>query len=247
MKHYSFLRVIAFAVVFITAMAFSCQDHNIPDPVTNCSRVDGTPREFDCEFEFVKAEFYNVLEYSPVRHDTVVYATATPASPNVVIKEPSLADWIISSASLFFFIELPVRVTIKRIAPPPSSPATYFLRKDFTVYSGGVEFPSYKDFSLPEDDTYLPVSINIPVGATYTFRTSYIWSGNATDKGTYVSYGIDGANNYFLLQNVETSKLLRQAPNNYSLYRDIAEAKLLFHPSIIPSTDPFRVHAGNTQ
>ncbi|MET7253166.1 hypothetical protein KOM01_000235 [Dyadobacter fermentans] len=37
----------------------------------------------------------------------------------------------------------------------------------------------------------------------------------------------------------ETSKLLRQAPYNYTLYRDIAEAKLLFHPKIIPSTDPF--------
>ncbi|MBO9613661.1 MAG: hypothetical protein J7619_13245 [Dyadobacter sp.] len=238
MKHFSFLRLITLLIVFFTAMAFSCQDHHIPEPVTNCNRIDGTPRAFDCEFEFVKAEFYRVAEYGWKPNDTLVYATATSANPNVQIKEPRFANWIVGSRSGLYFIQLPVKVTIKRIAPSPSNSATYFLRKDFRATSNGVEFPTYSG-NLPADDTHRQVKIDVPVGDTYAFLTSYVWSGSASFDGKYMNYHIDGGRDYLAIQNVETSKLLRQAPYNYSLYRDIAEAKLLFHPYIIPSSDPF--------
>ncbi|GGN03795.1 hypothetical protein GCM10010967_43300 [Dyadobacter beijingensis] len=241
MKHYTTLKLLALASVFVTAMAFSCQDHHIPDPVTNCNRVDGTPRALNCEFEFVKAEFYTVDRYpdNPPRYDTIVYATATPASPKVSIEEPRYAAWIVSSVSLLYYIDLPVRVTIRRIAPKPAGTTGYLLRKDFAA--GGpsnVEYPTYGG-SLPPDEDLTPVNINIPVGGTFTYNTGYIWYGAASDKPPYINYGIDGGNNYFLVQNIETSKLLRQAPYNYQFYRDMAEAKLLFHPYIIPSDDPF--------
>jgi len=241
MKNYTTLKLLALSSVFVTAMAFSCQDHHIPDPVTNCKRADGTSRAVNCEFEFVKAEFYRVDEYpyNPPRLDTVVYATATPTSPNVSIKEPRYAAWIISSSSLLYYIQLPVRVTIKRIAPKPSGTTGYLLRKDFNASTNNNdEFPTYYG-SLPPDSSLTPVQIDVPVGGIFTYNTVYIWSGGASDDYPYINYHLNGANNYFLVQNVETSKLLRQAPYSYTLYRDIAEAKLLFHPYIIPSSDPF--------
>ena len=241
MKNYTTLKLLALTTIIVTAKEFSCQEHHIPDPVKNCNRVDGTSRAMNCEFEFVKAEFYRVDEYpnNPPRLDTVVYATATPTSPNVSIKEPRYAAWIISSSSLLYYIQLPVRVTIKRIAPKPSGTTGYLLRKDFSVSSTqGDEFPTYYG-SLPPDASLAPVNIDVPVGGIFTYNTTYIWSGNASDNYPYINYRLNGANNYFLVQNVETSKLLRQDPYNYTLYRDIAEAKLVFHPNIIPSSDPF--------
>lgn len=234
MKHYSILRLIAFSVILVTAMAFSCQDHNIPDPVTNCNQVDGTPRAFNCEFEFVKAEFYDIFQGSG---DTSYYATATPANPDITLKEGERGRWILSYVSMFYFIPLKVKVTVKRIAPAPSG-STYLLRQDLLVTSQGTEFPTTKDFSLPADEDLTPVNINVPVGGTYTYHTTYNFVGNAGYSGNDIDYGLK-SDYYFLIQNVETSKSLRQAPYNYTLYRDMAEAKLKFRTTIIPGVCMF--------
>lgn len=231
MKHYSMFRLIAFSVVLITAMAFSCQDHHIPDPVTNCNRVDGTSRAVNCEFEFVKAEFYEVRTGIG---DTVRYGTVTPGgNPTIELREVERGRWILSYVSMFYFVPIEVKVTLKRIAPAPSGSTGYLLRQDLQVTQNGAEFPTTKDFSLPEDEDLTAVNIDIPVGGTYTYHTTYNFVGNAGYSGSDVNYGLT-ADYYLLVQNVKTSKLLQQAPYNYALYRDRAEAKLMFRTKIIP-------------
>lgn len=61
MKTLRILKVISLSSVLMLAMAFSCQDHHVPDPVSNCDLVDGTPRAFPCEFEITKVEFLKKL------------------------------------------------------------------------------------------------------------------------------------------------------------------------------------------
>lgn len=231
MKHYSLLRLAAFSVIFVTAMAFSCQDHHIPDPVTNCNRVNGTPRAVNCEFEFVKADFYEIRSGIG---DTVRYGTVTPtSSPTIQLKEVEQGRWILSYVSMFYYIPIDVTVTIKRIAPAPSASKSYLLRQDLAVYPGEVEFPTTKDFYPPADEDLTPVNIDIPVGGTYTYNTVYHYVGNAGYSGDDVNYGLN-QNYYLLVQNVETSKMLTQAPYNYNFFRDKAEAKLMFRTKIIP-------------
>jgi hypothetical protein len=146
MKHYSLLRLITLSAILMTAMAFSCQDLHIPEPVTNCNRVDGTPRAFNCEFEFVKAEFYKVFNQSG---NTVYYDTATAATPEIVVREGERGMWIRSYVSMFYIVPLNVKVTVKRIAPPPTGSMDYLLRKEFTAGSSGVEFPTTALWAAP--------------------------------------------------------------------------------------------------
>jgi hypothetical protein len=77
-----------------------------------------------------------------------------------------------------------------------------------------------------------PVKIDIPVGATYTYSIPYQWLGEATDRGKYIDYPLR-AEYYLLIQNLETSKLLRQAPHNYTLYRDLADARFRFDVDVV--------------
>jgi len=79
MKNYSLIKVFAVSLVLLTAMAFSCQDHHVPDPdpVIKCNRVDGSPRAFPCEFEIIKIEYYagktnRIIGVSPTK---IAYCT----------------------------------------------------------------------------------------------------------------------------------------------------------------------------
>ncbi|SDG73068.1 hypothetical protein SAMN04487996_122102 [Dyadobacter soli] len=231
MKHYSLLRLMALSAVLITSLAFSCQDHHIPDPVTNCDRVNGTLRAVDCEFEFVKAEF---SELRNSNGDTLRYGTVTPGGdPTIVLPEVDRGRWIRSYISMFYFLSMEVQVTIRRIAPAPANTTDYVLRQDFTANSNNDEFPTTAIWYLEPDEDLKPVKINIPVGGTYTYHTVYNFVGTAGFSGDDIDYRMTG-DYYLLVQNVETSKLLKQAPYNYDLYRDRAEAKLMFRTKIIP-------------
>lgn len=121
MKHFPVFRLLAFTAILFTAMAFSCQDHNIPDPVTNCNRVDGTQRAFNCEF--VKAVFYNSVSF----RDTIVYGTVTPGNPGIEIEERYFNEWLVSSISGYYHTRVQMKVMIKRIAPPPSPTSISYL------------------------------------------------------------------------------------------------------------------------
>lgn len=235
MKHYSLIRLLAMGAIFITATAFSCQDHNIPDPVTNCSRVDGTPRAVNCEFEFVKAEFYRTVFVSPGVTDTISYGAVTPATSNLEMKEPYSRYWVVSDISQFFVMTIKVKVTIRRIAPAPAGTNSYILRNNLrsavTGNPGPGEYSSKSGWDVETDDQLTPVSINIPVGSTYTYYQNYDFSGRFEYGNNIIIYPL-ASEYYFLVQNLATSQKLRQSPFNYQYYRDLAEARLTFHPVV---------------
>lgn len=238
MKHFSCIKLLTMAAILFTATAFSCEDHNIPDPVTNCNRVDGTPRAFNCEFEFVKAEFYRTEWVSPGITDTISYGTVTPGSANLEIKEPYYRDWVVSDVSQFFYMPIKVKLTIRRIAPAPAGSNKYILRNNLRDAvpgnPGPGEYSSKSGWDLEPDDELKQVSIDIPVGATYAYHQTYEFSGRFEYGSNFIIYRL--ANDYyFLVQNVATSKTLREAPYNYQYYRDMAEARLIFHPTVKPA------------
>lgn len=236
MKLASIVQVISTTCILISAMAFSCQDHHVPEPITNCNRVDGSPRAFDCEFEFLKADLYELREGSkPNVKDTIVIASISPTSSIATIKEPWYAAWIFSPQGMRYSLLMDVRVTIKRVAPPANGSDLYLLRNNFTAFEK-LEYGTYGN-TIPGDESLTPVKIDIPVGGTYTYSLPYQWLGDATDKGKYIDYNLK-SDYYLLIQNVATSELLRQAPYNYNLYRDLADAKFKFNLNVIPFVLP---------
>lgn len=233
----SMLRLLVLSCVFILAMAFSCQDHHIPDPpVTNCKLVDGTQRAFDCEFEFVKAEFYTMNNSQSGPSKKEIYATVTPGNPNFEIKEPDYAAFVFNQRVNVYYEEFPATVTIRRIAPSATGSNQYLLRQNIWANSPSDPTEGFSDFSYgaPIVDP-APVTIDIPVGGTYTYEVSYGIGGYYEDKSNYLDYKLPGPDLYLMIQSVETGNKLKQAPYNYSLYRDLAEAKLLMRPKIIPA------------
>ena len=48
--------------------------------------------------------------------------------------------------------------------------------------------------------------------------------GSYIERSNYLEYIIPGKELYLLVQSVETANKLKQAPYNYTLYRDLAEA-----------------------
>jgi len=216
-------------------MAFSCQDHNIPDPTaTNCKRVDGTYRAFDCEFEFVKAEFYTLNSAQPGPPVKSIYATVTPGSPNFDIKEPRWGAYIFNQRVNTYLGVFPATVTIRRIAASATGSNQYILRNNITAKSATDPEEGFSDFSygapIVDPD---PVTIDIPVGGTYTYDINFVMAGSYIERSNYLEYVIPGNELYLLVQSVETANKLKQAPYNYTLYRDLSEAKLVLHPKII--------------
>ena len=235
MHIFSMLRLLALSCVFFLAMAFSCQDHHIPDPpVTNCKLVDGTQRAFDCEFEFVKAEFYtpNTTQPGPPTKD--IYATVTPGNPDFDIKEPRWGAYIFNQRVNTYLGVFPATVTIRRIAPSATGSKQYILRNNITSPSPTDPREGFSDFSYgaPIVDP-APVTIDIPVGGTYTYDINFVMGGSYIERSNYLEYIIPGKELYLLVQSVGTANKLKQAPYNYTLYRDLAEAKLILHPKII--------------
>lgn len=231
----SIIRLLALSGVFFLAMAFSCQDHNIPDPpVTNCKRVDGTQRAFDCEFEFVKAEFYTSDYTKPGPPTKDIYATVTPGNPNFDIKEPRWGAYIFNQRVDLYLGQFPATVTIRRIAPSATGSNQYILRNNIATNSptDPSEFFSDLSYGAPIVDPD-PVTINIPVGGTYTYDINFIMAGSYIERSNYLEYVIPGNDLYLLVQSMETANKLKQAPYNYTLYRDLAEARLILRPKII--------------
>lgn len=135
--------------------------------------VDGTPRAVNCEFEFVKAEFYRTESVSPGVTDTISYGAVTPASTNLEIKEPYSRYWVVSDISQFFVMPIKVKVTIRRIAPAPAGTNSYILRNNLRSAvpgnPGPGEYSSKAGWGVETDDQLKPVSVNILVHGTYTF------------------------------------------------------------------------------
>jgi len=91
------------------AMAFSCQDHHVPEPVSNCERVDGTPRAFPCEFEITKLEFLRT-------NTSQVVKTVLPGSPVVQLPLNDAYHFQYGSQREYAIVDYRVRIHVKRIA-----------------------------------------------------------------------------------------------------------------------------------
>ena len=200
MKHFPILRLLAFGVILLTAMAFSCEDHNIPDPVTNCNRVDGTPRPFDCEFEMTKIEFL----YPRTK---TVAGTVTKADPNVRLPGSAAIFFSYNPRDGWVSSRWLVRATIKRIAQPHTSNSSQYLYRQILPFDYNNQHYESHGTNWGEilpDDSLQVNTWNIPMGGTQSFE---------------MEYGIDGPFGgiyYVLVQNKNTSKLLREAPYNYT-------------------------------
>jgi hypothetical protein len=229
MQFFPIIRQLSLCAILLTSMALSCQDHNIPDPPTNCQRMDGTSRAVNCEFEFVSAEFSRPS-------DGFVYGTVTSQNPNLTIPDPP-DGFIVGSASSKFAIPLNVKVILKRISPSPSPSSQYIIRNDVETNFPWDPSGNREGFSrigggypLSPDDEQTPQTINVPVGGTYSYQARTSLAGLYIINNNTIIYPL---NTYWLLiQNVDTSKKLRNAPYNYSLYRDVAEARLQFIPRV---------------
>ena len=105
-------------------------------------------------------------------------------------------------------IALQGKVTIKRIAPAPAGSNKYILRKNLVPESGGRPVGEYDSragfFELEKDEDLPQVTIDIPVGGTYTYDVTYDFSGRFNYNGDYLDYPLF-SNYYLLVQNVKTS------------------------------------------
>jgi hypothetical protein len=89
---------------------------------------------------------------------------------------------------------------------------------------------------LLDEDNYDQVAIDVPVGGTFTYNDMMAgFQGQyTTDRTTgLIVYPVNPT--WVIVQNVETSKKLRNVPYSYTLFRDQAEARLKFVPKVIAS------------
>lgn len=236
MSFFSLLRSASIATIVLTSTALSCQDHHIPDPdpVSNCTRINGTPRAVDCEFEIVEVAFYRGSV-----SDANLYGKVTPNDSNLVIKEQFKYEFVAGSASSLFSIGLIAKITVKRIAPAPAGSNKYLFRSTIQSFKDP-RFPEREVDSrfgfLLDEDNYDQVAIDVPVGGTFTYNDMMAgFQGQyTTDRTTgLIVYPVNPT--WVIVQNVETSKKLRNVPYSYTLFRDQAEARLKFVPKVIAS------------
>lgn len=222
MKTHSILKIASLTAVFFTAMAFSCQDHNLPDPEPNlnCNLLDGSQRAFPCEFEITKIEF---LE----KGTNKVMDTATQNDSAVTLSAKGAQFFAIWSMQSYFDSFWAVRVTVKRIAnaPSPSTYLTRFVIRDYLDY--------VYDPITPTDDQNEKFPINIAIGESFSFESGITMAGGVVQQNYPNSIYRTSSGYSVLVQNYETSQLLKKPPYNYLSYRDLAEAKIKFNPTII--------------
>ncbi len=141
--------------------ALSCTDHEVPelpnDPESACSKINGSPRAYPCEFKIEKLTFY--------AKDNSVIGEVTPTSPNIILYRSRAkmdSNPSASTVGQIGVLTFDVKATVKRLAGP-SFPvmAGYEL-----VYSNHVSGVSA--LTTPGESAVIgsPLAIPIPVGAT---------------------------------------------------------------------------------
>ena len=221
MKKHFFLKVISAFSVVLTAMAFSCQDHFVPEepetaifPANACTLNNGEPRPFPCEFEVVKIDFV----YGP---KDVIAGTATQADSVVHLTRAHPQTFITWGIHGGFYSFWRTRVTIRRIANPVGhNSKEYIFREAFRGFHDDNRDP-YP--ITPPDNAFEKHTIDIPIGGTYTFASGFTMEGGRPTKPTL------SQSPYILVQNVATSAILQKPPYSYTNYREIADAKMVAH------------------
>lgn len=237
MKTRALVKIAAMSAVLITAMAFSCQDHHIPDPVIHCERVDGSPRAFPCEFEIVKLEFLRGTTNQVV--STFLPGDTTVALP---INASQAYFWLSMHSSVY--LQYRVRVHVKRIAAASSQPVggyelVYYRMAPIVpgyppVYDDIISAPGAVQSAgntLPLSPAKRPVNFDMPVGETRTAELLVTLGFDYEMLG-----GVYSGEMVIGVVNNTTALKLFGAPYNYNRGRDIQEARLSFVPE--PTCEP---------
>lgn len=192
--------------MLIMAVALSCTDHVNPEEPgqSNCSRVDGSPRLYPCEFEIVQID---VMRGSS---NTDVYATLTPGNHNVHLLN-TLAFSYVKTGTTTATLEYKIRLHVKRIANPAfPTPTGYWISE--SVLGGEPDDPSL----LRPNRYYAAPPLNMAIG-----ETSLVFSRLTYGTGDGL---LDIQPTMVSIQNPVTYQKLADPPNNYALVRDRSEA-----------------------
>ena len=227
MKTLRLLKVISLSSVLMMAMAFSCQDHHVPEPVSNCERVDGTPRAFPCEFEITKLEFLRT-------NTSQVVKTVLPGSPVVQLPLNDAYHFQYGSQREYAIVDYRVRIHVKRIANASFQPVGGYEVMYYQLSLPDPPYPPlYNDiigpsgWPLPASPATKPVVLDMAVGETRTVETML----NLQFSFSVPSHQILGDIVIGIVNNT-TARTLIAAPYNYNLLRDAHEARIPFTPSV---------------
>jgi hypothetical protein len=228
MKNYSVLKVAAFVAILLTAMAFSCQDHHVPDPdpVSNCNLVDGTPRALPCEFEISKIEFFE-------KQTDRVIETITPQQLQGNLSMSEASDIQPLSGHATFALTYRTKMYVKRIVNSPSAGWNKYKVMPLQPFNSpsrpdNIFFPSV----LVNDVNSYQEIPSWPIGDTKIFETDILFLMSRHITQTSIIW--DNAILYGFVLNYNTWEVLTAAPHSYSALRDISEAKLTYRVQMGP-------------
>lgn len=232
MRQLSLIRVLSLAAIFLTAMAFSCQDHHIPDPepAANCQRVDGTDRAFPCEFQITKLEFLRKNTNNAVR-------TFLPGDSTIGLPLNAADSYAWGSKHGYVLVTYRVRVHVKRIAPASFQPVGGYepvLYRLHIATPGSPYHSLYDDIigspfgvQPPPSPAANPLDMSMAVGETRSFVLSlYLDFDFEVRNGRHFPDLLIG------VVNNTTALTLIGAPYNYNLLRDLNEARIRFIPVV---------------
>jgi hypothetical protein len=231
MKTLRLLKVISLLSFLLMAMAFSCQDHHIPDPdpVANCNRVDGTARAFPCEFEITKLEFLKTTTGQVSR-------TVLPGNLNVQLPIGDAYHFQYGSQRAYAIVEFRVRLHIKRIAKASFPPVggyeliRYQLSPPVPIYGSlynDILTEKGNEWMTPPSPAGNPITLDMAVGETRTVASEVYFILDLTPTSSHFLGQIN-----FSIGNNSTARTLIAAPYNYDLVRDAYEATIGFIPAI---------------
>ncbi|WP_342083632.1 hypothetical protein [Dyadobacter sp. OTU695] len=227
------LRVISLSSVLLTAMAFSCQDHNVPDPepVANCKRIDGTDRALPCEFEITKLEFLRNNTNNVVR-------TFLPGDSTIGLPINASLRYVWGSMHAGLQMTYRMRVYVKRIAPASFQPVGGYEIQPYQLSPSGPPGdplpPIWDDLiggpyglNPPAATANDPLDMSMAVGETRSYVTTLDLMYNVEYlQGQYFGHLMIG------IINNTTALTLLAPPYNYNRLRDIHETRIAVKPNL---------------
>lgn len=213
-------KIIFCCAMMASAVVLSCTDHDIADPGTTCTRVDGTPRDYPCEFEIVKAEFCNKLDINEI------IATVTSTSQKVTL--PVSAAWSYYHPSPGFAdITYKIKLHIKRVSNPSFTTSNqYIIPKTTGRISDLPKFLGINQF--PPIFPPLPATLSMSIGETSVviLDAFYHAKEDFQQPSNKAVYSDILGNIMYLIYNMKTAENLAGPPHSYQNILDIAESHI---------------------
>lgn len=220
------LKIILCCAMIASAVVLSCTDHDIPDSGTACTRVDGTPRYYPCEFEILKAEFCNKLDINEI--------IATVTSGNQKVTLPVSAAWSYYHPSPGFAdITYKIKLHIKRVSNPSFATSNQYIIPKTTG-----RIPDLSKFleinQFPPVFPPLSTMLSMPVGETSVviLDAFYHAKENFQQPSNKTVYSDISGNIMYLIYNMKTAENLAGAPHSYQNILDIAESRIIIDPAL---------------